>query len=122
MTTQEKSKPLKTVLMKQMLSDRRDCRITWGVDFASMDLLVHVDFISPALLIQFLARLSHDDERFHKTGIIDVVQICHRFTVKVYVSHGEKEVCYRLKAYRPDMPGYSRADIEIELTAYRDEG
>ncbi len=102
--------------MKQMLPDRRDCRINWAADFTTMQLPIHVDFIAPEVLIQFLARLPHDDDRFPKADMTDVVHICNRFAVKLYVAYGDKEVCFRVNAYRPDLPGYSRAAVELEFT------
>ena len=119
MTADAQSEPLKTLLMKQMEPDRRDRRISWRADFVRMELPIHVDFICPATLVQFLARLHLQDERFQKAGIIDVIHICSRFTVKLYVAHGDGEVCYRLRAYRPFTPRHS-AEVELEFTPYQD--
>ena len=116
MTTQPQSQPLSTTHVKDMSGERRDCCIKWQVDSGKMQLDLHVDFIPPTALLRFVERLGQTDERFLKTNLTSVADICNRFTVKVWVSHGDKQVCYRLKAYRPEMSNGSHPTLEAELT------
>lgn len=116
MSNPEQNQLVREVRMKRMMSDRRDCVIKWQADFSTMVLSLHVDFLAPALLVDFLARLPHSDDRFQRTGITDVIQICDRFTVVVRVMHGKKESCYRLRLYRPEMTNDPRAQLEAEFT------
>lgn len=106
---------LRRVLVKHMMADARDCWVAWKADFSRMEITLHVDFISPALLTDFLMALSRYDERFVKTELTEVVQISNRFNIKVIVATAAGEFLYKLRAYRLIMPRDKSGRPEIEL-------
>ena len=109
---QEQSDPLlKVTTMKSMMSDGRDCRVRWRIDFGKMEIHIHVDFIAPMALISFLNMLWNSDERLEKVGIKGVLQTCRRFTIKLWVTHEAQEVCYRLSVCKSELG--SQMDIEL---------
>ena len=113
-------KDLKTVLVKSMISKARDCPVEWKADFARMEMLLYVPFISPALLLDFIWKLPGMDERFQKTGIVDPVHICSRFSVKLCVAHGDCDAWYKLWVYKMwsvDNKIVQLGQWDIELTA-----
>ncbi len=117
MTLDEQTAPLREILVKDMVGAHRDCPIKWRVDFARMEVELHVSFIVPSVLISFVEGLPRYDERFLKTGITGIVRICNHFRVSVWVAHGkDKEVRYCMKAYQPEVLIGGRTGPEIELT------
>lgn len=90
--------------------------LEWKADFGSMEIFLYVSFISPALLLDFLAALHGRDERFDKTGITTAIQISNRFNIKLCVAHGEDEVWYKLRVYKLESHNEKFDRLEIELT------
>ncbi len=105
------------VLLKHMMADARDCMLAWKANFSDMEIVLRVDFISPALLVDFLQSLLRKevDERFSKAGVADVVDMSKRFNIKLCVTSESRDTWYRLSAYRPLAPLGSSARTEIEL-------
>lgn len=117
--TKQTTRPieLKKIMLKHSMADARDCLLEWRADFGSMELLLYVLFISPALLLDFLATLHGRDERFDKTGITSAIQISSRFNIKLCVAHGEDEAWYKLRVYKLESHNEKFDRLEIELTA-----
>ncbi len=103
------------VLLKHMMADGRDCWLSWKADFSHMEILLHVDFLSPALLVHFLESLPRKDERFAKAGIQDLVEMSKRFYIKVIETTECREVWYKLCAYHWSMPHKTSGRTEIDL-------
>jgi hypothetical protein len=93
-----------------------DCMLEWKADFGSMEIFLYVSFISPALLLNFLAILHGRDERFDKAGLTSAIQISNRFNIKLCVTHGEDEVWYKLRVYKIESHSEKFDRLEIELT------
>lgn len=87
---------LSKAIVKHSMSEARDCTIEWKADFARMEILLYVSFISPVLLLDFLNGMARRDERFKKVGIVDVLQISSRFNIKLCVAHGDDDVWYAI--------------------------
>jgi len=108
---------LNKVIIKHSMSEARDCSIEWKADFARMEILIYVSFISPALLLDFLMGMKRRDERFQKTGIVDALQISSLFNIKLCVAHDDGEVWYKLRVYKLCTLNEKLDRLEIELTA-----
>lgn len=81
--------------MKHMLTDARDCTINWEIDYGKIELLIKVEFLSPALILDFLATLHHREEALQKIGIAGAMQVTRRFVTALECA-GTK---YRLRVY-----------------------
>lgn len=115
MNESERIDGLTASYLKHMAGEGRDCRIEWKADFSKMQILIYAPFISPALLLDFLWKLPHIDERFEKTGINDVLQVTTRFKIRLCIDHGGQERCYAMKVYQFNTHQRS-PNLEIELT------
>ena len=99
----------RTITVKHMMTDARDCKIEWDADFDKMTLSIRAGFISPDLLIHFLHILPEKDERFASaSGIPAAVAICKRFDVSLELPSGAK---FKMKSYVPPLA----RSPEIEL-------
>ena len=98
----------RTVTIKHTMTDARDCRIEWDVDFDNMTLTLRVDFISPALLLDFLHKLPRSDDRFNEAGIVGAVCISKRFDVRLELSTG---AVFKLRSYQS--PIGTQPEIEL---------
>ncbi len=122
MTLDDETATLREIWIKDMVGAHRDCTVRWRVDFAKMEIELHVGFIVPSVLVSFLEVLPRYDERFLKTNITGAVRICERFKVAVWVAHGnDKEVRYRLKVYQPEVEIGGHTVPETELTAWEND-
>lgn len=105
----------RTITMKHMMTDARDCTIGCDVDFDKMKLTMRAAFISPKLLLSFLSILSDEDELFAKAGILGAVAICKQFDVRLELPSGTK---FKLKSYLPplsDSPQLELFEIKIDV-------
>lgn len=91
---------VRKILLKHMMADGRDCWLAWTTDFSKRELLLHVDFLSPALLVDFLENLPRIDKRFGSVRNLDLVKMSKSFNIKVIVTNEGHEVPYKLNAYR----------------------
>lgn len=103
------------VLLKHSMADGRDCWLTWKSDFSKRELLLHVDFLSPGLLVDFLEGLLRMDERFGAALILDLVKMSKSFSIRVIVNNEGRQVSYKLNAYRRGIPNETTGRTEIEL-------
>lgn len=103
------------VLLKHTMADGRDCWLTWKSDFSKMELLLHVDFLSPALLVDFLEGLPRRDERFGAAFNLDLVKMSKSFNIRVIVTNEGRQVSYKLNAYRRGLPNETTGRTEIDL-------
>ncbi len=103
------------ILLKHSMADARDCLLAWKADFARMKITLQVDFISPALITDFLMALPRCDERFVKIGITEVIQISMRFNITLIVATEAGETRYQLRVYRLILPRDRSGRPEIEL-------
>jgi hypothetical protein len=85
-----------------------DFRVEWNADFDKMKLTLSADFISPALLSNFLLFIHRHDGRFEKAGIIGTVDICEHFDVRLKLPSG---VTLKMCAYQT----YIRRFPDLEL-------
>lgn len=106
---------LNKTLFKHSMSDGRDCGIEWMSDFAKMEILLYVPFLSPTHLLDCLSHMARRDERFEQTGITSALQINSRFNIKVCVSHGDGEVWFRLRVYKLCTGNENQDRLEVEL-------
>lgn len=108
---------LRAILLKHSMTEARDCRFEWKADFGKMEMLLYVSFISPALLLDFLASLHQSDDRFDKTGITSAIQISNRFNIQLCVDHGADDVWYNLRVYKIETYNEKFDRLDIELSA-----
>lgn len=101
--------------MKHTMTEARDCRIEWDADFDKMTLNLRVDFISPALLLDFLRILPLKDDRFAKAGIVGAVSISKHFNVFLELSTG---AVFKLLSYQSLIAKHP----EIELYELEEKG
>lgn len=106
---------MNAITLKHMMTDARDCRIQWEVDFGRMTLTLHADFISPELLLLFLHTLPRSDDRFTKAGIIGAVCISERFDVRLELPTG---TIFKLYSYQSPIG----KQPEIELFEHEEKG
>ncbi len=107
----------RTIILKHSMADGNDCRLEWRADFARMQIQLYASIISPALLLDFLAKLPHLDERFQQTGIKGPMDIASRFRVYLHVTHCEGGVWYSLRVYKLHALDSKFDRPEIELAA-----
>lgn len=101
------------ILLKHSMSDGHDCTLQCDADFGKMVLTLRVNLISPALLLNFLWQLPHQDERFAKTGIVGPAQITHRFDTRLVLPSG---VAFKVYAYQPFSISESRPEpLQLEF-------
>jgi hypothetical protein len=106
---------IRRILLKHSMSDGRDCALEWTVDFSKMMILLYAPFISPSLLLDFIYRLPHLDERFTQTEITNPIQIASRFQIRLNVTHGESCVWYALNVFKLQTHSEKLDRLEIEL-------
>ena len=106
---------LRRILLKHSMSDGRDCALEWGVDFSKMQIQLYAPFISPSLLLDFICRLPHLDERFTQTEITNPIQIAARFQIRLNVSHGDSSVWFSLNVFKLQTHSEKLDRLEIEL-------
>lgn len=106
---------MNAVTMKHTMADARDCRIDWDVDFEKMEMIMHVGFISPALLLDFLSSRHHHDDRFKKADIVGPVEICKSFNVCIELPTGTR---FKLRSYQSPIG----KQPEIELFELEEKG
>lgn len=109
-------KDMSKAIVKHSMSEARDCTIEWKADFARMEILLYVSFISPVLLLDFLSGMARRDERFQKVGIVDALQISSRFNIKLCVAHGDDEIWYAIRVYKLRMLNEKFDRLEIEMS------
>lgn len=91
---------LRTILLKHSMTEARDCELSWKADFGTMELSLYANFVSPVLLLDFLAMLPRRDERFQHAGIVDAIQISARFDIKLILQSDGQDVCYWMRVFR----------------------
>lgn len=106
------------------MTDAHDCELRCDADFGKMVLSLHVNLISPSLLLDFLWMLPHKDERFTKAGIIDPLQITRRFHTRLVLPSGS---IFRVCTYQPFSISESKFEplqlefIELDVAALRED-
>jgi hypothetical protein len=98
------------IIMKHMFTRAKDCEIDYELDFAKKTLDMQSDFISSALIVNFLSRMHRDDDRLVEMGIEGAIQFTDRFATTLCV----EGVKYRLRAYEASAV-INKPTIEIEL-------
>lgn len=119
MTTPKPDRPSdlrKTLFKHYSMSEGRDCQIAWRVDFGTMQIQLHSEFISPALILDCMRHMSQVDERFQLAGITKPLQISSLFNISLNIGNGNKDVRFKLDVYNLNAGSEILDRLEIELT------
>lgn len=101
---------MRSIYLKHMGTDARDCQCEWEIDFGKMTLLLKVDFLSPSLLLGFINGMHRYEENLSTVGITGAIAITSRFKTKIDVNG----VTYQIRAYKPGLSQYG-GQVELEL-------
>lgn len=101
---------MRNIYLKHMGTDARDCKCDWEIDFGKMSLHFKVDFLSPSLILGFIAGLHQHEEQLSTVGITGTIAITSRFKTTVDVDG----VTYQIRAYKPGLPQFE-GQVEMEL-------
>lgn len=100
----------RTIILKHSFTEARDCRLSWRVDFGKMQIALLADFISPALILDFISSLR-DDERFQKTGLTHPLKIGSAFRITLTVS----DSAYLVQVYLLRFASENLDRLELEF-------
>lgn len=106
---------LRTVMLKHLMTEAKDCELSWKADFGKMEILLYVSIISPALLLDFLTMLPKRDERFQLAGIMDAIQISARFNIQLVMQSDGNDVRYSVRIFKVQNNDRSIYRYGIEL-------